>query len=92
MLQNTEQTTRVFMNGNSQAVRLPAGFRFHDVETVYIRKDERSGDVILSAKPARTWASFMAVREQLGGAPDTFLASGERLHVALRDPFEGWTE
>jgi len=92
MLQNTEQTTKVFMNGNSQAVRLPADFRFNNVEKVYIRKDERSGDVILSTKPARTWASFMAMREQLGGAPEDFMADAPRPHVELRDPFEGWTE
>ena len=88
MPQDTEQTTKIFMNGGSQAVRLPASFRFKDVGKVYIRKDERSGDVILSVKPARTWASFMAIREQLGSVPDDFMAGCPRLHVALRDPFE----
>jgi antitoxin VapB len=84
-----EQTTKVFMNGNSQAVRLPVGFRFNDVEKVYIRKDHRSGDVILSTSPARTWASFAALRGQLG-VPGDFMADSPKLHVGLRDPFEEW--
>ncbi len=38
---------KLFNNGGSQAVRLPAEFRF-DGDFVYVRRDERSGDVILS--------------------------------------------
>ena len=40
------QTTRVFTNGNSQAVRLPKKFRF-DGSEVFIRKDAATGDVVL---------------------------------------------
>ena len=40
------QTTRVFANGNSQAVRLPKEFRFAGSE-VFIRKDAMTGDVVL---------------------------------------------
>jgi len=47
------QTARLFMNGLSQAVRLPAAFRF-DTNEVFIRKDPETGDVILSRKPT-TW-------------------------------------
>jgi antitoxin VapB len=90
-LQNTGQkTTRGFMNGNSQAVRLPAGFRF-EIGQVYIRKDERSGDVVLSAKPACSWASFVAKRAQPGTSGDLPIGT-LRLNVGLRDPFEGWVE
>ena len=45
------QTTRVFTNGNSQAVRLPKEFRF-DGNEVFIRKDAATGDVVLSARPS----------------------------------------
>jgi len=48
------QTAKLFMNGNSQAVRLPKAFRFPG-SRVYIR---RQGDeVILSSKPP-TWDEF----------------------------------
>ncbi len=39
------------MSGRSQAVRIPAQFRFAASE-VYIRRDAKSGDVILSQSPA----------------------------------------
>lgn len=41
------RTAKLFTNGRSQAVRLPAEFRFEGDE-VLIRKDEKTGDVILS--------------------------------------------
>lgn len=48
------QTAKLFMNGRSQAVRLPKEFRFEG-DKVVIRKE---GDrVILSAKP-KSWMSF----------------------------------
>ena len=41
------KTARLFNNGGSQAVRLPAEFRF-DGDEVFARRDDRTGDVILS--------------------------------------------
>lgn len=43
-------TAKLFSNGRSQAVRLPAAYRFEG-SSVYIRKDPATGDVILSRKP-----------------------------------------
>lgn len=58
---------KLFNNGRSQAVRLPAPFRFEGTE-VYIRKDEATGDVILSRKP-NNWDEFFALRDL--NDPDT---------------------
>ena len=44
------QTAKIFMTGRSQAVRLPLAYRF-DTSSVFIRKDQRTGDVILSTRP-----------------------------------------
>ena len=41
------QIAKLFQNGRSQAVRLPAEFRFEQKE-VYIRRDPLSGDVVNS--------------------------------------------
>jgi antitoxin VapB len=61
------QTAKIFMNGRSQAVRLPAEFRFACKE-VFI---ERRGDaVILRPKPAG-WDDFF---DRPSGVPDDFLA------------------
>jgi antitoxin VapB len=75
----------LFRSGGSQAVRLPADLRFPGDE-VYVRRDERTGDVILSARPAGRWSEFVAVRQRLGGVPDDFLADREQ-PVEIRDPF-----
>lgn len=46
---------KLFKNGASQAVRLPAEFRFEGTE-VYATRDEATGDVILSSRPGgQTW-------------------------------------
>ena len=47
---------KLFMNGRSQAVRLPAEFRFDETE-VYIRRDPVSGDVVISRRPGG-WDDF----------------------------------
>jgi antitoxin VapB len=84
------QIARLFTNGRSQAVRLPAAYRF-DTKEVFIRRDPETGDVILSRKPA-SWDDFFAA---LHGAeiPAGFLNKSERGHESQeRDPFEGWRE
>ena len=58
-----EQTAKLFPNGRSQAVRLPAPFRFEGNE-VYIRRDPQTGEVVLSAAPS-SWDTFFALRESL---------------------------
>jgi antitoxin VapB len=71
------KTAKLFVNGGSQAVRLPAEFRFEHCDEVYIRRDTVTGDVILSAGPAsHSWADFFALRDRAGVTMD-FMA--ERL-------------
>ena len=48
-------TAKIFMNGQSQAVRLPKEYRFKS-DVVYVRRNTK-GEVILSEKP-RTWADY----------------------------------
>jgi antitoxin VapB len=84
------QTAKLFMNGRSQAVRLPAAFRF-DATEVFIRRDPETGDVILSRRPPN-WDGFFAA---LAGVdvPAEFLSDPERnQEVDDRDPFAGWRE
>ena len=52
------QIAKLFKNGASQAVRLPAEFRFKG-NHVYISRDEKTNDIILSEKPgAGVWEEF----------------------------------
>jgi antitoxin VapB len=85
------RTAKLFRNGRSQAVRLPAPFRFEG-EEVFIRRDESTGDVILSNKPSG-WDEFFAAVGKGRAAPADFLNAEERVQSDDRkDPFEGWSE
>ncbi len=70
-----KQTAKIFVNGRSQAVRLPANFRF-DCNEVYIRSDPETGDVILSKKPA-SWDDFFVLLESLD-IPKDFMSYREK--------------
>ncbi|OGT64160.1 MAG: DNA-binding protein [Gammaproteobacteria bacterium RIFCSPHIGHO2_12_FULL_45_9] len=84
------QTAKLFINGRSQAVRLPAAYRFQGKE-VFIHKDPETGDIILSRKPPNWDDFFIALQETT--VPTDFLDEKERQQAAqTRDPFDGWKE
>jgi antitoxin VapB len=84
------QTAKLFTTGRSQAVRLPREFRFEGTE-VFIRRDPKTGDVILSRKPD-SWDGLFELYDK-GDVPDDFLGPAERMQLPQdRDPFEGWEE
>lgn len=84
------QVAKLFINGRSQAVRLPAAYRF-DTKEVFIRQDPETGDVILSRKP-EAWGDFFSLLEGTD-IPADFLNEKERNQgMQDRDPFEGWSE
>lgn len=79
---------KLFINGRSQAVRLPAAFRF-DTKEVFVRRDPETGDVILSRKPA-TWDDFFVALKNTD-VPADFLSEAERQQKPpARDPFADW--
>ncbi len=80
------RVAKLFTNGGSQAVRLPAEFRFSG-EEVYVRRDPLTGDVVLSSKPD-TWADFFALRDAVAPVPDLLAGRPWNDPVALRDPFD----
>jgi len=66
-----QKTAKLFPNGRSQAVRLPAEYRFEGSE-VYVRRDPATGDVVLSRRP-ESWADFFELMKSIN-VPDDFLA------------------
>ena len=75
---------KVFYSGRSQAVRIPAEFRF-STDEVYIRRDPQSGDLILSeSRPAKTWKEIFAALDE-AGVPDDFLADRDTRPPQKRD-------
>ena len=73
---------KVFMTGRSQAVRIPAEFRFSGSE-VYIRRDPRNGDVILSEGPASLGEIFEALDALR--VPEEFLSAEDRAQPAVQE-------
>ncbi|MCH7882732.1 MAG: AbrB/MazE/SpoVT family DNA-binding domain-containing protein [Proteobacteria bacterium] len=84
------QTAKLFTNGRSQAVRLPAAYRFEGKE-VFIRQDPVTGDVILSRRPAN-WDEFFVALKGTNVPVDVLSEKERNQGVQDRDPFKGWTE
>jgi antitoxin VapB len=69
-----DRIAKLFVNGGSQAVRLPAEFRFEGVKEVYVRRNAVTGEVILSPKPGSdAWSDFFKLRDR-AGVPDDFMS------------------
>lgn len=77
-------TAKLFMNGRSQAVRLPAVFRF-DCKEVFIRKDPTSGDIVLSRKP-ESWDDFFRLVDTTD-VPQDYMADRDNELPPDRDLF-----
>ncbi|MGI9303759.1 MAG: antitoxin [Gammaproteobacteria bacterium] len=74
----TAKVAKVFMNGRSQAIRLPKEFRF-SCEEVYVRKVD--GGILISAKKP-SWDDFF---NQESAFDDDFLNDREDTPPQNRD-------
>ncbi len=84
------QVAKLFINGRSQAVRLPAAYRF-DTKEVFIHQDAETGDVILSRRPA-SWDDFFLALQHTQ-VPSHFLDETDRDQgIQDRDPLAGFSE
>lgn len=79
-----KHTAKLFMNGRSQAVRLPVNYRF-DCEEVYIRRDPETGDVIISKKPG-SWDDFFKMMQEIE-IPEDFMVERDNEKPQERDIF-----
>jgi antitoxin VapB len=75
------QTAKLFINGRSQAVRLPKAFRFEGIQEVLI---ERVGDAVILRPPPRPSI------ERLIAALEGFEAFPDREQPATQEPREFW--
>jgi antitoxin VapB len=72
------QTAKVFMNGRSQAIRLPKAYRF-DTDEVYITKQ---GNQVIITEKKPTWDEFF---NSTPAFDDNFLADRQDLVPQERD-------
>lgn len=78
------RVAKLFTNGGSQAVRLPAEFRFEG-DRVYVRRDDRTGDVVLSSHPrVRSWDELFERMGYLEEDAEDFMRD-RPLNVILED-------
>ena len=75
-----KKTAKIFQNGRSQAVRLPAEFRFSTHE-VFI---ERQGDTIVLRPKPESWDDFFARPSKV---PAEFLADRKDVPPEARELF-----
>jgi antitoxin VapB len=80
--EGTMTKAKLFTTGGSQAVRLPAEFRF-DGSEVDIRRDPVTGEVVLST-PTRSWDDYFDWARTLG-LPDHFLEKRDQPKDELRN-------
>jgi len=67
------RVVKLFKNGRSQAVRLPAEFRFEG-EEVYATRDDRTGNVTLSSWPGlEAWPEFFLLAQSTA-VPSGFMS------------------
>jgi len=76
-----EGVAKLFMNGRSQAVRLPASCRFDGTE-VYI---SRVGDSLLLSPRPTSWDDFFDAKDRL---TEDFDVGSHELTVQEREPFK----
>ncbi len=71
-----ERTTKLFLNGRSQAVRIPKAYRFEGVTEVIVR---RQGDSLIITPARKTWQSYA---DEAPATDDDFMTD----RPALLDP------
>ena len=71
MFMITPITSRVFMNGNSQAVRIPREYRL-DAATVEVSRNAQ-GDLVIHPLPQSTENRGEALLQALAGFDDEFI-------------------
>jgi antitoxin VapB len=75
---------KLFENGTSQCVLLPAEFRFEGDE-VLISRDEKTQDVILSSQHgAQAWEEFFAFRDTVD-IPKDWMADRPLNRISLEE-------
>lgn len=67
------ETAKIFMNGQSQAVRLPKEFRF-DCDEVIVKKQ---GKMVILIDKKDMWDNFL---DGVNGFTDDFMADGRELN------------
>ena len=84
------EVANLFTDEGGQVIRLPEAFRSKGKE-VLLRKDPKTGDVIVSPKPGN-WDGFFTLLKENDRVNDFLDTNEPDVQQQERDPFEGWSE
>jgi antitoxin VapB len=79
---------KIFKNGGSQAIRIPAQWRF-DADEVFVRFDESLNALVITERHPKPMANFFALVEKLGPVPED---EWPILEPIPDSPRPGWLE
>jgi antitoxin VapB len=79
---------KIFKNGGSQAIRIPAQWRFNSDE-VFVRFDESLNALVITQRHPKPLANFFALAEKLGPIPED---EWPTLDPIPDSPRPGWLE
>lgn len=83
-------TAKLFVSGNSQALRLPKSFRI-DATEVWITRNEATGEITLQPKPGPDeLEAFFRLLESAPRQSEEFLPA--RDDAPRKSPFADWPE
>jgi len=61
---------KVFKNGGSNAIRIPASFKL-DAQVVYLSLDDEAGEIVISKSNPRPFSRLLALHETQGVISDS---------------------
>jgi antitoxin VapB len=79
---------KIFKNGGSQAIRIPAQWRF-DSDEVYVRFDETLNALVITQRHPKPMERFFALARELGPIPED---EWPTLDPVPDSPRPGWLE
>ena len=77
-------TAKIRTDSQGQHLTLPPELHM-EADEVYLRRDEQTGDVIISRKP--TWTEIFAALDA-AGFPDDFMADRDQGFLPEREPLD----
>ena len=85
---------KVHRTDSRQTLKLPAGFEL-SAEEDWVRRDEETGDIILTPKRARPdaeWVTKLFALLEAAPLPDDFLRERPNPALTPRNPLDDWSK
>lgn len=82
---------RIFKNGGSQAIRIPAQWRF-DSEEVFVRFDEQLNALVITERDPKPMQAFFTLASQYGASDQDWPELSSEPDAPTPDWLKDWIE